>query len=636
MAVLDVRDIKLSYGVTNILTSVSFTVNKGDKIGVAGVNGAGKTSLFSIICGTLTPTSGNVYISKDTSIGILKQQSENDFGEETIFEVALSAFTELSEMEAKLESLTAELHSGKEHVIKEFTALSDVFSSRGGYDYKQRTTAMLNRFGFSGKDLSRPARLLSGGQKTRLNLVTLLLREPDLILLDEPTNHLDISAIEWLEGFVKQSKKTFLIVSHDRYFLDRVTNRTLELENGVSTIFDGSYSVFRKKKDKLREDQMKAYLLQQKEIKRLEAFIEQQRRWNREKNIIAAESRQKAIDRMVKIERPQDKPRSIKFSLSSTNSKSFDVLSVRGLSKSFPGHKLFNNLSFEVKQGDRLFVLGENGTGKSTLIKILTGREYADSGVFELGYNQKIGYYDQEQQLLDESSTVLEELWSEYTNLTATQVRTELAKFGFIGDDVFKSVSVLSGGEKARLSICKMIMTGVSLLILDEPTNHLDMASKEMLENALREYDGTVIAVSHDRYFISALADRILELTANNGYSFHKCGYNKFIEGKNLLAEAGEKAAAFSSVSESKQNYEQVKKDKNRKRAIERRLAQLEKRSEEIETELEKLTMQEQDNSTNYELLAAIYETKTSLEDEQLSIMEEQFALEEEYGNFAE
>ncbi len=636
MAVLDVRDIKLSYGIVDILSSVSFTVNKGDKIGVAGVNGAGKTSLFSIICGTLTPTSGNVYISKDTTIGILKQQSENDFCEETVFEVAVSSFSELAKMEERLEELTAELHSEKEHVIKEYTALADLFSSRGGYDYKQRATAMLNRFGFKGEDLSRPARLLSGGQKTRLNLVTLLLREPDIILLDEPTNHLDIPAIEWLEGFVKQSKKTFLIVSHDRYFLDCVTNRTLELENGVSTIYDGSYSVFREKKDKLREDQMKAYLLQQKEIKRLEAFIEQQRRWNREKNIIAAESRQKAIDRMVKVERPQDKPKSIKFSLSSTSSKSFDVLSVRGLSKSFPGHKLFSSLSFEVKHGDRLFVLGENGTGKSTLIKILTGREYADSGVFELGYNQKIGYYDQEQQLLNESSTVLEELWSEYTNLTATQVRTELAKFGFIGDDVFKSVSVLSGGEKARLSICKMIMTGVSLLILDEPTNHLDMDSKETLENALREYDGTVIAVSHDRYFISALADRILELTANNGYSYHKCGYSKYIEAKSRIAENGEKTTLSSPVSENKQNYEQVKKDKNRKRAIERRLAQIEKRNEEIEQELENLTREEQADPANYELLASVYETRTALEDEQLSIMEEQFTLEEEYKNFAE
>lgn len=635
MAVLDVRDIKLSYGITDILTSVSFTVNKGDKIGVAGVNGAGKTSLFSIICGTLTPTSGNVYVSKDTTIGILRQQTENDFGEETIYEYALSAFSKLIEAERQLDSLSSKLSGGEEHIIKEYSSLSDRFSAMGGYDYKQRTTAMLGRFGFAGEELSRPARLLSGGQKTRLNLVNLLLREPDIILLDEPTNHLDIPAIEWLEGYVKQSKKTFLIVSHDRYFLDRVTNRTLELENGVSAIYDGSYSVFREKKDKLREDQMKAYLLQQKEIKRLEAFIEQQRRWNREKNIIAAESRQKAIDRMVKIERPQDKPKSISFTLTSTNAKGFDVLSVRNLSKSFPGHKLFSGLSFEVKHGDRLFVLGKNGTGKSTLIKILTGRERADNGIFELGYNQKIGYYDQEQQLLDDSSTVLEELWSEYTNLTATQVRSALARFGFIGDDVFKSISVLSGGERARLSICKMIMTGVSLLVLDEPTNHLDMDSKEMLENALKEYEGTVIAVSHDRYFISALADRILELSSDGSFSIYRCGYNEYISRK-TAAEANTSTVSAANVSENKQNFEQLKKDKNRKRSIERRLTQIAKRNEDIEFELKSLHEQEQNNATDYELLAEIYEKRTALEDEQFAILEEQFALEEEYSNYSE
>lgn len=635
MAVLDVRDIKLSYGITDILTSVSFTVNKGDKIGVAGVNGAGKTSLFSIICGTLTPTSGNVYVSKDTTIGILRQQTENDFGEETIYEYALSAFSKLIEAERQLDSLSSKLSGGEEHIIKEYSSLSDRFSALGGYDYKQRTTAMLGRFGFAGEELSRPARLLSGGQKTRLNLVNLLLREPDIILLDEPTNHLDIPAIEWLEGYVKQSKKTFLIVSHDRYFLDRVTNRTLELENGVSAIYDGSYSVFREKKDKLREDQMKAYLLQQKEIKRLEAFIEQQRRWNRENNIIAAESRQKAIDRMVKIERPQDKPKSISFTLTSTNAKGFDVLSVRNLSKSFPGHKLFSDLSFEVKHGDRLFVLGKNGTGKSTLIKILTGRERADNGIFELGYNQKIGYYDQEQQLLDDSSTVLEELWSEYTNLTATQVRSALARFGFIGDDVFKSISVLSGGERARLSICKMIMTGVSLLVLDEPTNHLDMDSKEMLENALKEYEGTVIAVSHDRYFISALADRILELSSDGSFSIYRCGYNEYISRK-TAAEANTSTVSAANVSENKQNFEQLKKDKNRKRSIERRLTQIAKRNEDIEFELKSLHEQEQNNATDYELLAEIYEKRTALEDEQFAILEEQFALEEEYSNYSE
>lgn len=635
MSVLDVRDVKLSYGIEDILKSVSFTVNKGDKIGVTGVNGAGKSSLFSIICGTLTPSGGNVYISKDTTIGLLRQQTENDFTDETIYEYALSAFDHLIEAEKRLDALSVMLDDGEGHVIKEYTSLSDTFSSLGGYDYKQRTLAILGRFGFSGEDIHRPARLLSGGQKTRLNLVNLLLREPDIILLDEPTNHLDIPAIEWLEGYVKQSRKTFLIISHDRYFLDRVTNRTLELEHGVSCIYDGSYSVFREKKDKLREDRMKAYLLQQKEIKRLEAFIEQQRRWNREKNIIAAESRQKAIDRMVKVERPQDKPKGISFSLSGANAKGYDVLSVRGLSKSFPGHKLFSDLSFEVKQCDRLFVLGENGTGKSTLIKILTGREFADSGVFELGYNQKIGYYDQEQQLLDDSSTVLEELWNEYSNLTATQVRSALARFGFIGHDVFKNISVLSGGERARLSICKMIMTGVSLLVLDEPTNHLDMDSKETLENALREYDGTVIAVSHDRYFISALAGKILELNHANGAALYRCGYDEYLA-KRASSQQDFSSRGITAATESKLNYQQEKRDKNRKRSLERRIPLLEKRALEIDAELERLTEQEQVCQTDYEMLAQLYEKRSALEEEQMAVFEEQIELEEEYKKYSE
>lgn len=635
MSVLDVRNIKLSYGITDILTSVSFTVNKGDKIGITGVNGAGKSTLFSIISGTLTPTSGNVYIAKDTTIGLLRQQTENDFGEETVYEYALSAFKPLLEMEAKLEALSQRLDSGEDYIIREYAILTEKFSALGGYDFKQRTVAMLGRFSFSGEGIYSCAKYLSGGQKTRLNLVKLLLSEPDIILLDEPTNHLDIPAIEWLETFVKQSKKTFLIVSHDRYFLDRVTNRTLELEHGTACIFDGGYSAFREKKDKLRQDQMKQYLLQQKEIKRLEAFIEQQRRWNREKNIIAAESRQKAIDRMEKVEKPKDKPKGISFILNSSNSKSYDVLSVRGLSKSYPGHKLFKDLSFEIKQGEKLFVLGENGTGKSTLIKILTGREKADSGVYELGYNQSIGYYDQEQQLLDDSHTVIEELWNEYSELNVMQVRSALARFGFTGDDVFKNVSVLSGGERARLSICKMVLTGVSLLILDEPTNHLDIDSKETLENALKEYDGTVLVVSHDRYFISALATSILELRGYEDFQLFKCGYNKYLE-KKLSGESHNSTATDESVTENKLNYEQVKRDKNRKRSIEKRLANLDERSRVIEAKLASVNKEESEYLTDYEKLAVLYEQKNSLEEEQLLIFEEQIELEEELKSYLE
>lgn len=633
MTVLDVRDVSMSYGTTDILKSVSFSVNRGDRVGVAGVNGAGKTTLFSIITGALTPTGGSVSRAKDTTIGLLRQQTENDFGDETVYDVALSAFSSLIKDEDRIAELQKALEAGDERAINEYSVLNERFAASGGYEFRQKTTAMLKRFGVNEEDFPSPARLLSGGQKTKLSLISLLLSDPDIILLDEPTNHLDIPAIEWLEKYIQQSKKTFLIVSHDRYFLDRVTDHTLELENGRCTMYAGGYSVFREKKDKLREDRMKQYLNQQKEIKRLEAFIEQQRRWNRQRNIIAAESRQKAIDRMVKIEMPESGPRGISISLLKTTSRSSRVLSVRDLTKSFPGHPLFKGLSFEVRFGERLFIVGANGTGKSTLIKILTGREKQDSGVFELGYNQKIGYYDQEQQLLDDGNTVLGELWSEYSDLKAQEVRGALAKFGFIGEDVFKSVSVLSGGERARLSICKMIMTGVSLLILDEPTNHLDNESKETLESALRGYDGTVISVSHDRYFISSLADRILELTPS-GFGYYKCGYSEFAEMRD--AEGTSEKTAQLSVDPSRSAYEREKKDKNRRKAIERRIPILAARAEEIDIELNSINKLESEHQTDYEMLGELYAKREALEKEQLDIFEEQISLEDEYKNYSE
>ena len=352
------------------------------------------------------------------------------------------------------------------------------------------------------------------------------------MLLDEPTNHLDAKTCEWLENYIISSKKTFLIISHDRYFLDKITNKTLEIAHGVSEMYEGNYTTFREKKKALDEAKLKHYNLQQKEIARLEAFIENQRKWNREKNIIAAESRQKTIDKMVKLEKPKEKEKGITFSISHSGAMSHDVLSVRNLSMSYPNKPLFNNLSFEVKRGEKLFIIGKNGCGKSTLLKILTGREKQNGGIFEPGYNQTIGYYDQEQQLLDQSSTVIDELWSVYADKTNTEIRSMLARFGFRGDDVFKSISVLSGGERARLSIAKMVACGISLLVLDEPTNHLDIDSREMLESALNEYDGTIITVSHDRYFIKNLATAILEID-KDGYIFQ--GWSKDDTYKNIL-----------------------------------------------------------------------------------------------------
>ena len=465
-----------------------------------------------------------------------------------------------------------------------------------------------------------------------------MLSQPDIILLDEPTNHLDTDAREWLENFIRSSSKTFLIISHDRYFLDRVTNKTLEISRGLGEMYDGSYSVFREKKKALDAAKLKHYNLQQKEIARIEAFIENQRKWNREKNIIAAESRQKALDKMIKLERPKGKEKGISFSVAGSGAQGHDVLSVRNLKKGFTSVPLFNSLSFDIKKGERLFIYGANGCGKSTLLKIITGRLNADGGIVELGYNQTLGYYDQEQQILDNSSTVIDELWNVYSDKTNTEIRTMLASFGFYGDDVFKTVGVLSGGERARLSIAKMVSCGVSLLVLDEPTNHLDIDSCEMLEKALSEYDGTIIAVSHDRYFIRSLATSVLEIDSSGydeGYRLYKFGFDEFIEKRvknTAIAVQVERSAT------GKENFELAKQRKSRLRTINNQLAAAEKEISSLEKRLEEIVsdINSEENAADYEKLARLYEEKTATEDRVLELYAKCDDLERELQELSE
>lgn len=635
MSILTCDNISYAIGVKEILTNVTFAVNQGAKVGVIGVNGAGKTTLFSIIRGALEASEGRVYLQKDTEIGCLEQINDNKHFEKSVFDTALEAFSDLLQMESRLSALRERIEQNDHSLIERFTELNDRFLQKGGNEFRAKTASLLIKFGFSESFMHESAQVLSGGQKTKLLLAKLLLREPDIILLDEPTNHLDIEAIEWLENFVRNSKKTFLIVSHDRYFLDRVTTDTLEIEHCKCRMHSGNYSTFKEKKRQLLEAQLKHFEIQQKEIKRIEAFIENQRRWNREKNIIAAESRQKALDRMVKIDRPQDAPRGVTFRIAESTSRSEDVLSVRGLSKSYPGEKLFANLSFELKHGARLFVTGANGSGKSTLLKILTGRESADGGVFELGYNQSIGYYDQEQQLLDPENTVLDELWGVYADKSMTEVRSMLASFGFRNEDVFKEVSVLSGGERARLSIAKMISCGVSLLILDEPTNHLDISSKEMLESALADYNGTVLAVSHDRYFIRALATDILELDQSKypaGYDLFRGNYDLFLE-KHAQHEEEQKNNKRESAG--KLSYEEAKRQKNRRRSAENRFAAVEREIEETENAIadKKREQESGEAASNYTLLNKLYEETEQLEAHLAALYEEYESLDAELNS---
>ena len=630
MSIIVCDKVALSYGSDEILNNVSFSVNIGDKAGVIGVNGAGKSTLFSIIRGIKDATSGNVFISSGATIGCLEQINDAHRFGCTVYEAAVDAYSYLISLENEINELRIRMEQGDESVIKSFVNCNERYNTLGGNEFRAKTKALLAKFGFPEGELSKNADSLSGGQKTKLLLVKLLLTDPDIMLLDEPTNHLDTQACEWLENYITSSKKTFLIISHDRYFLDKTTNKTLEISHGVSEIYSGNYSTFREKKKALDEAKLKHYNLQQKEIARLEAFIENQRKWNREKNIIAAESRQKTIDKMVKLEKPKEKERGITFSIANSTASGNDVLSVRGLSMAYGDNRLFDSLSFELKRGERLFVIGKNGCGKSTLLKILTGRETAKGGIFELGYNQTVGYYDQEQQLLDQNNTVIDEIWNVYSDKTNTEIRSMLARFGFRGEDVFKSISVLSGGERARVSIAKMIACGVSLLILDEPTNHLDIDSREMLESALKDYDGTVLAVSHDRYFIKNLATSILEIDRDGfpaGYSLQKLGYDDYIAKRIKIENVSVKQATGTgkaSFEESKQKKNQLRSAKNRYSVVEKEIARLEEELSEY-----RKTAEDEKILSDYVALNELYEKQQKHEESIDSLYAELEQLEE-------
>ncbi len=585
MISISCKNISLSFGTDTLLDKVTFSLEKGDRVGVVGVNGAGKTTLMKIITGEVERDSGEVFIAGGESIGYLDQHATLD-SESTVLEEMLKYFSSLTAMKKRLDELEGIMQSDA-NAASTFAKLSEEYKNAGGLEYVARTKSVLTKMGFGEQYFNLSVNSLSGGQKTALALVGLILQNHSILILDEPTNHLDIESVEWLENYIKSIKATVIVISHDRYFLDSVTSKTLDVENTHATLYNGSYSVFADKKKKEREIQQRHYDNQQKEIARLEAYIEQQRRWNRERNIIAAESREKAIARMEKVDRPEDLPSGISFSFGEAIRSGNDVLKADRLSKSFDTKRLFTNVSFEVKRCDRLFILGKNGTGKSTLLKILNRRLDADDGDFEYGTNVKLGYYDQENQNLTPSNTVLDELWNEYSSMTMTEIRSALALFRFCGDDVMKRVSVLSGGEKARLTLAKLMLSKVNLLILDEPTNHLDIASRETLEDALTSFKGTVIAVSHDRYFIKKLATRILKIE-ENGASIFEHGYEEYLASN---ADTAKNITNTQAASSGKEEFLQRRESKALERKRERDIAKTEKEIEETElkiTELEK------------------------------------------------
>ena len=663
MISISVNNLAFRIGVKTILENVSFALEEGDRLAIVGVNGSGKSTLLRMIAGETAPDEGEVYFAKSKSFGMLHQDdafnvtdengnvipddAEDGFGasgnspvDRTVLGQMYAVFPELCRAEVRLAAIQNQLDSVPSddtdtlnRLSQEYSALNSRFIRDGGLYYKSRCRSFLANLGFDESVWDRPVSLMSGGQRTRLALARLLAREPDILILDEPTNHLDLDTMLWLEGHLASypKNKTVLLVSHDRLFLDRVTNKTLDVENRTAKLYKAKYSEYTELKQKERAEQEKKYSLQQREIARLEAYIEQQRRWGRERNIIAAESREKALARMEKVEKPKALPKSIRFTLTSSGESGNEVAEAKGLTMGFGGNILFRNLSFLVKKHDRLFIWGPNGCGKSTLIKLLLGQLEPLAGEIEFGYNVTVGYYDQENQNLDEDNTVLDELWNAYPNLTETEIRNTLALFLFRGDDIVKEVRVLSGGERARLTLAKLILSRMNLLILDEPTNHLDIESREALERALTEFDGTIIAVSHDRYFTRRLATRFVDL-GDGGRDF-RGGYDDYMHWQEArLAEGAkvtddltaDRTAVKYGEPAKKEEYEEKKRSGAEKRKLEKRRAELEREIAKTEKQIAGIDdLLFGEAATDYVRAAELTDEKTVAEDRLLQLYEE-------------
>ena len=532
MPSLSVRNLEVTFVDRTLFKGVSFDVEARDKMGFIGANGVGKTTLFRVLSGELSPTSGTVAFEKNTRVGYMEQHSCKN-PEVSVFDELVSVFGYLMDIERETAEVTAAIENKSgdlSSLVERQTALIEEYENRGGLTYKSRTRSALLGLGFSEKDFDMQVGSLSGGQRSKLCLAKLLLSESNFLLLDEPTNHLDIKSVGWLEDFLRDFKGAMIIISHDRYFLDNVTNKTVELEHQKAMCYKGAYSEFVKKKQAYNESLKNKYENDIKEIKRIEGIVEQQKRWGRERNFITAASRQKEADRIkAQLVAPDSEVETMRIRFEPKFESGNDVLICRNIEKAFGEKQLFTDVNIHIRKGERVFILGENGCGKTTLFKILTGKIPQDRGEFEYGANVMPGYFDQMQQNLDLSKTAIDEVWDRFPNLTQTEVRSALAAFLFKGDDVFKPLSKMSGGERARVSLLKLMLQGSNFLLLDEPTNHLDAASREELENTLLEYGGTLLIISHDRYFINKLADRVLALD-KNGVKEYLGNYEYYFE----------------------------------------------------------------------------------------------------------
>lgn len=633
MIILSCKNLSKSYGIDNILHNISFNIKDGEKVGLIGPNGSGKSTLLKILANELDYDAGEIFVEKNKKIGYLPQHYSIE-SSKTIYNEMLCVFKNLIDLEKKISELEEKMNepydaSNAEYhdkIIKNYTTAVETYTLRGGYTYRGEINRVLTGLGFEESDFHTPVNILSGGQKTRLALCKLLLVNPDILLLDEPTNHLDLDAIEWLEEYLKNHKGTLLIISHDRYFLDSVTNKTMEICNNQFKSFDGNYTKFMEFKKKDYEAQLKAYSAQQAEIKRQEEIIERYRSFNREKSIRAAESRQKALDKIDKIDKPIMYSNSAKIKFKASIKSGNDVLHIEDLAKSFDDVKLFNNINLDIKRGDKSALIGENGRGKTTLFKIIMDKISADKGKKVLGRNVFIGYYDQEQSDLDPNKTIIDEVWDAFPNMTTTEVRNALAAFLFTGDDVFKEISKLSGGEKCRINLLKLMLSKANFLLLDEPTNHLDIVSREALEDAILNYDGTVLVISHDRYFLNKVIDKIYELKEDE-IKEYLGNYSYYIEKK-------KNPSRFESLDENEgMTKTQIKIEKKKKREAEKEQKQIKLKAKNIEEliaskENELLKLQEK------LCLEEVYSNPEKSQEVNLKILEIEKSLEELYNEW--
>ena len=592
MIMLSCNNVTKTFGVETILENISFSVNEGDKIGIVGVNGTGKTTLFKVITGILPHDRGEIFTSKNCRLGYLEQNT-NFYSEKTIYDEVVSVFSDLIGAEEELRSLEHQIASLSDKggssgdqlkkTMDIYGKKYEEFEKNNGYAYKSEVRGTLKGLGFSDEEMDKPVNVLSGGEKTRVLLAKLLLSKPSLLLLDEPTNHLDADAIEWLEGFLRSYEETIMIISHDRYFLDQSVNRIFEMENKHLTTYNGNYTDYQKQARVNREIRLRQYENQQRDIKKQEESIERLKAYGREKHLKRARSKEKMLDKVDRLEKPQELRKKARFNFVLRHHSGNDVLKVQGLAKSFDDRKLFEGVDFDLYRGEKVALIGPNGVGKSTLFKIIMGYESQDQGGFKLGQGVDVSYFHQEQKSLNLENTIIDEVWDDNPHMTQTEVRNLLGAFLFEGEDVFKSIRSLSGGERARVAILKLILSRSNLLLLDEPTNHLDIDSKEVLEDALKEYEGTLLTISHDRYFLNTVVDRILVLKPD-GVEEYLGNYEYYQNKKKQESEKSYLADMEDQVSKTKT---QIREERRREKELKKNENKAKKLIKDLEVEIE-------------------------------------------------